>query len=227
MEESAERSCDKYWFQLGANYKTFPTGLEKWEVLVRPYERSNSSGTVTASLDEHIKTGALEALVLCELGQHLATNRIRRTTYEQGRSEIQAYIEASRSQFASKTVAVKITSDPMDVARAARRAARKARRKVAARKDAKVKNQNQNPSTNNDAVCWHCGKKGHLKPECWWNPKNQIGRPTQGMSRTTKERWNNESKLQLWRNSRNQLASSVDLVSSEKLGRSPRSDSEG
>ena len=62
-----------------------------------------------------IKTAALEALVPSELVQHLATNRARLITYEQVRSEIQAYTETRRSQFAFMTVAAKSTSDPMEV----------------------------------------------------------------------------------------------------------------
>ena len=37
-----------------------PAGLEKWDELVRRYERSKSSGTMTVGLDEDIKTAALE-----------------------------------------------------------------------------------------------------------------------------------------------------------------------
>ena len=52
-----------------------PLGLEKWEELVRRYERSKSSGTTTAALHEDIKTSELE--------QHLTMNRARLITYEQ------------------------------------------------------------------------------------------------------------------------------------------------
>ena len=56
---------------------------------------------------------ALLALTECEKLRH---RPIRDgTASEQVRSEIQAYIQARRSQFAFKTVAVKNTSDPMDV----------------------------------------------------------------------------------------------------------------
>ena len=44
-----------------------------------------------AALDDGIKTAALEALVLGELAQHLVMNRARLITYEQVRSEIQAW----------------------------------------------------------------------------------------------------------------------------------------
>ena len=93
----------------------FPAVSEKWEEVVRRYERSKSSGTTTAALEENIKTAALEALVQAELKQHFAMIRARLITYEQVRSEIQAYTEARRSHFAFKTVAAKNTSDPMDV----------------------------------------------------------------------------------------------------------------
>ena len=84
-------------------------------------------------IDEHTKTAALEILVSSELKQHLATNRARLITYEQVPSEIQAYIEARRSQFAFKTGAGKNTSDPMDVdSFGKRKAARKG--KVMARR---------------------------------------------------------------------------------------------
>ena len=77
-----------------------PTRLEKWEELVRRYDRIKWSGTTTAALDEDIKTAALEAPVPSELEQHLAMNRARLITYEQVRSEIQAHTEGRRSQFA-------------------------------------------------------------------------------------------------------------------------------
>ena len=88
-----------------------PAGLEKWKELARRYERSKSSGTTTTAIDENIKTAA----VPCELEQHLAMKRARLITYEQVRSEIQADIEARRSQFAFKTVATESTPDPMEV----------------------------------------------------------------------------------------------------------------
>ena len=55
-----------------------PSGLGKWEELLRRYERSTSSGTTRAGLDEDIKTAALEALVPSESQQHFAMRRARR-----------------------------------------------------------------------------------------------------------------------------------------------------
>ena len=73
-----------------------PAGLEKWKEVVRRYDKSKSSGTTTAALDEDIKTAALEALVPSGLEQHLARSRARLIMYEQFPSEIQAYIEKAR-----------------------------------------------------------------------------------------------------------------------------------
>ena len=67
---------------------------KNWEELVRRRERSKLSGATTAALDEDTTTAALEALVPSESKQHLAVNSARLLTYEQVRSEFQAYIEA-------------------------------------------------------------------------------------------------------------------------------------
>ena len=37
---------------------------------------------------------------------------------------------------------------------------------------AQRQNQSQSSNPNMDAVCWHCGKKGHLSTERWARPKN-------------------------------------------------------
>ena len=70
---------------------------------MRRYEGSKSSGTRTAAPGEVIKTAALK---------RLAMNRARLITYEQFRSEIQAYIEVPPK---SVRIAAKNASDPMGV----------------------------------------------------------------------------------------------------------------
>ena len=59
-----------------------------------------------------LKSAALEPLAPTELEQHLPMNRARVITCDQVRNEIQAYIEARRSQFAFLAVAAKNTTDP-------------------------------------------------------------------------------------------------------------------
>ena len=107
---------------------------------------------MTKALDEDIKTAALEARVPSELEQHFVMNRARLITYEQVRSETQAYIKARRGQFAFKTVATKRTSHPMEVYRKVM--VRVARKKVNVRTRTRIQARTL-------FVGWHCGKKGH------------------------------------------------------------------
>ena len=64
------------------NWKISSEGHDKWEELVRRYERSNSSGTPRADLHEDIRKTAFGALVPSELEQLLAMNRPRLNTHE-------------------------------------------------------------------------------------------------------------------------------------------------
>ena len=114
MEENPEHFSDTSWFKIGAICKAFPEDSRTGRNWCADTKEANRA-TTTAALDEDVKTAALEALVPRELEQYLAMNRARLITYEQVRSEIQAYVEARRSQFAFQTVAAKNTSDPMDV----------------------------------------------------------------------------------------------------------------
>ena len=98
-------------------------------------------------------TAALEAFLQSELEQHLAMNRARLITYEQVRSEIEAYIEARRSQFAFKTVSTKSTSDPMEVDSFGKGGKKGKKGKgdgKSGKKEGQHQNQNQNPS--NDII---------------------------------------------------------------------------
>ena len=96
--KSAELYHNKSWFQIDASCKTFPQALrneKNWPADTKGANRVERR----QQLDDEIKTAALEALVPGESEPHLAMNRARLITYEQVRSEIQAYVEARRSQF--------------------------------------------------------------------------------------------------------------------------------
>ena len=118
-------------------------------------------------------------------------NRAMVITYEQVRSEMQAYIEASRTQFALKTVASKITSDPMEMGSFGKGGTKGMKGKNGQGDGESVKkglHQNQSPNSNQDVVHWHCGKKGHLEHrmlveskesiQLWWNSKRRRPRKT-------------------------------------------------
>lgn len=149
-----------------------PAGIEKWEELVRRYEKRRAGGTVT-SLDDDIKTSALEALVPQELEQHLAMNRARLPTYDNVRAEIQAYIEARRSQFAFRPAAR--NPDAMDVDSFSRKGGKKGGKGDGRGNNKGGKNKNgkgtKGQQNVGDRECWNCGKKGHLSAECWSKPR--------------------------------------------------------
>ena len=212
--ESAELFCDKSVADR-CKLQDLAAGLEKWEELVGRYERSKTSGTTLTALDVDIKTAALEALVPSELEQHLAMNRARLITYEQFRSEIQAYIETHRSKFALKTVASKMTSNLMEVGSFGKggKKGKKGNKRKSDGKSVKKEGQHQNQSPNPDknVVCWHCGQKGHLGAgrihslalvELKTKEAKENRRTPQAKEQA---RWNKENKLQWRSHNSNQL----------------------
>ena len=223
------------------NLQDLPVGLEKWEALLRRYERSKSSATRTATLDEDCEIAALEALVLSELEQHLHINRPRLITYEQFPIEIREYTEAHRSQFAFKTVAAKNSSDPMDVdsfGKGGKKSKKGEGDSKNGKKEGEDQNQSQNPNPNNEVVCWVCCEKGHLCTECWSNPQNQSasgggqyhggkGKPKNSTGKGAGSLEQGDEAAAVEQQRQLALASSLDMALFETLGRSPHPDSEG
>ena len=135
------------------------------------HEKMGKTGPLIRALDDDIKTAALEAVVPGELEQHLAMNRARLITHEQVRSEIQAHVEARRSQFALHQRSPQTRWRWTALAKEARRTRKEKVMVRTSRKNVNIRKKSPNP--NKDAVCWQCGKKGHLTTEGWSNPKNQ------------------------------------------------------
>jgi hypothetical protein len=148
-----------------------PLALERWEELVRRYEKRRAGGTVQP-IDDDIKTAALESMVPPELEQHLAMNRARLPTYDHVRAEIQAYIEARRSQGALGSRERPQGASPMEVDVFMKNS--KGSKGGGKSKD---KGKSKGNSTGkigkqaSDVECWNCGKKGHRSAECWSKPK--------------------------------------------------------
>ena len=194
----------------------FPAGLEKCEELVRRYERTKSSGTMTKALDDDINTAALEARVPSELEQHFVMNRARLITYEQVRSETQAYTKARRGRFAFKTVATKRTSHQKEVYSFGNGSKKGKNGKgvgLSGKKEGQRQDQNPNPSK--DVVCWHYGKKSHLAQNIGRIQKIHLI-PVELKTKEAKEnrrtaqareqaRWSRENMLQWWSRNRSQL----------------------
>eukprot|EP00971_Amphidinium_carterae_P263424 5226408-Amphidinium_carterae.1 len=153
-----------------AKLEGLPLALERWDDLVRRYEKRRAGGDPAQTLDGDIKVAALEALVPVELEQHLAMNRARLPTYDKVRAEVDGYIDAKVSQGAIKGSKHQ-QGDPMDVDTFVR--------------GNKPPNGPSNGSNSNnrkpqgsaekpkkDIECWNCGKKGHRSSECWSKPKS-------------------------------------------------------
>ena len=205
----------------------FPAGLQKWEALVCRCERSTSGGTTTAAL----KTAALEPLTPIELEQHLPTNRARVITCDQVRNEIQAYLEARRSQFAFLAVAAKNTTDPTAVdsigtggkkekwKRQARERRWEGHERQRSGAEAEPESDLQFQLGRSLLALW---KEGSLEHRTLGETQEQsVGprmRPSQHSlteenrkaTRATEQvLWNKETKLQLRNHSRNQLSRSL------------------
>ena len=140
-------------------------------------------------------------------------NRARLITYEQVRSEIQAYIEARRSQFAFKTVSTKSISDPMEVDSFGKGGKKGKRGKKGKGDGKRSKNegqhQNHNPNPSNDVVCWQSKGK----------PKNVTGKGAGSLEQ-------GEQAAVVEPQPQRALASSPNLASIETLVRSPHPDDE-
>ena len=169
----------------------------------------------------------LKPLFRVRLEQHLAMNRARPITCEQARSEVQARIEAGRSQF------------PMEVdsfGKGGKKGKKGKGHGKSGKKEGQPRNQNPNPSK--DVVCWHCGKRGHLSTECWSNPKNQSGsggtqnnggkgKPKNVTGKGASSLEQGEQAVVVEPQPQPALASSLDLASIETLVRSPHLYHEG
>eukprot|EP00971_Amphidinium_carterae_P038809 762842-Amphidinium_carterae.1 len=136
------------------------TSLETWEALVLEYERESGSA-VPDEIKAAVLTGRTDQSALA---QHLSMNASRLVTYAQVRAEITGFLQAGRQWRSSPFGAVGAAATqgfgestvPMDV-------------------DAVYQSSN----ATRDTVCNYCGKKGHLKRECW---SYTAARQSQGLS---------------------------------------------
>ena len=176
-----------------ARFADLASALEKWEELVRRYEKRRAGG-VTQVLDDDIKTAALEALVPAELEQHLAMNRTRLSTYEAVRGEIQSFIEARRSQAALKTSqAGKKDPDAMEVdslmkkgkgkGTKGKQSAPSSRSGPSQKPSASAQPRTGEKARSPQIECWNCGKKGHRSAECWSAAGSSAAKASSGKGR--------------------------------------------
>ena len=152
-----------------AKLTELPGALEKWDGLLRRYQKRRAGGEVMQPVDDDIKISALEGLVPSELEQHLAMNRSRLRTYAQVRAEIDAYVDAKHSQGAISRRSGKKNEDAMDVDSFQKGAKGKGKGKGKGKKGGAVAGR----GNQTEATCWNCGKPGHRQADCWSQPQQQ------------------------------------------------------
>ena len=140
------------------NANELPATLEKWEDLVRRYERRKDLAGNRNQLAEDIKMGLLEAIVPADMRQHIYMNRSKIQTYDQMRNEVVLYYESilgARNPIASE----RHRNDPMDIGAMQGKGGKD-------KGKGKGKGGSQaNRDTAND-TCLYCGKKGHWASQC-------------------------------------------------------------
>lgn len=152
--------------------------LERLEDMIRRYCSSRDSMGNPRTIAEDIRMSSLESLCPDDLEKHLQMNSARLTTYQQMRNEILLYVESSRKSG-------KLTKasqgyhpvpgggpEPMDVGTFTK----KDKGKGKGRGDGQPQGGG-NP--NKEKTCHHCGRKGHIKKDCWFKdtPKEKLQQP--------------------------------------------------
>ena len=150
-----------------AKLQDLPQALERWDELVRRYEKRRAGGSAAQSLDGDVKVAALEALVPHELEQHLALHRARLSNYSLVRAEVDGYIDAKVSQSAILGGKPRKTAEStaMDVDSLQKKGKGKGNNK------GNHHDNNSNKQSKKDVECYNCGKKGHYARDCWSQPK--------------------------------------------------------
>ena len=92
-----------------------PSALEKWEELVRRYERRRDIKGYGDILPETIKMGLLEKIVPPEMRRHIYLNRSKISSYEHMRSEVVLYYESVLGDSNPIGGSTRHRSDPMDI----------------------------------------------------------------------------------------------------------------
>ena len=173
---------------------------ERWEDMIRRYERRKDSTGQRTKLDEETKMSAFEMLIPEDIENHLMLNRKRLNTYDLQKEEVNMILEARigskiKEPSLKKGIHAKTNQDAMDV--------------DAFGKGGKGKykgnpNHNHNKHSNNngnsksfnaqaakqtdkgkgkggkatpvtarfEGTCDNCGKWGHKKAECWSKQQN-------------------------------------------------------
>ena len=129
-----------------------PSTLEKWEELIRRFERRRDMHGKETQITEEIKMGILETMVPAEMQRHINLNRSKIATYEQLRNEIVVYYEGILGA-ANPIASERHRNDPMDI------------NTMKGKGKGKDKGNGKGSGSGYEH-CLYCGKKGHWASEC-------------------------------------------------------------
>lgn len=152
--------------------------IEKLEDIMRRYcTRKDHDGSLL-TLPNDIRMFALKALCPEDLARHLDMNQSRFRTYDDMRREIINYCDNRGHHTCAKPSAHHPVpgGESTDVDSLVKRKGDKGKGKGDKDKGKGAKGKSSNP--NKDKECHHCGKKGHIKIECWWKdtPKAELSK---------------------------------------------------
>ena len=139
------------------NANDLPSTMERWEELVRRYERRKDLSGNRNTLPEDVKMGILEMMVPHDMQRHIYMNRSKLTNYDTLRNEIVLYYESilgARNPIASD----RHRNDPMDIGAMQGKGGKGGK--------GKGKGPPQDNSGGSNDKCLYCGKRGHWANQC-------------------------------------------------------------
>ena len=164
---------------------------ERWEDMIRRYERRKDSTGHRTKLDEETKMSAFEMLIPEDIENHLMLNRKRLNTYELQKEEVNMILETRigakiKEPNLKKSIHSKGNPDAMDVDAFGKGGKGKWGAKPSkpnfTEKSAKGngkgnkgkggKGKAQSSTTRFEGTCDNCGKYGHKKADCWSKQQN-------------------------------------------------------
>ena len=178
---------------------------ERWEDMIRRYERRKDSAGNRTKLDEETRMSAFEMLIPEDIENHLMLNRKRLSTYELQKEEVNMILETRigakiKEPNLKKGIHAKSSSDAMDVDGFGKGGKSQSKGKSKGsftpkgakpfdKGKGKGSGQGKSNVTRFEGTCNNCGKYGHKQAECWskqQSTNNHSNNPKSGKGNTGK-----------------------------------------
>ena len=156
--------------------------IERWEDLVRNYERRKGASGDRLTLQDDIKCSVLEAMCPEQLEQHIQMNRHRLLNYAAVRQEVASYLETKTGAILNRGGQSRRNEDDMDTSSFQKGNGKGG--KGGGGKPPKKHHDGGGDKPRDKAVeCYNCGKKGHIKRDCWSKGGGQASASPHGAGR--------------------------------------------